>query len=245
MTRCIMPSLLRNLKPLLCYWLVWLGPSARGLPAQEGEKPMSCNPGHFPSRGFRHVHCRRIGDHRPDQSPRRFCGCMEIITGRCITSRYSRTARSGFHGSPAELRDIPIGTHMHGYFHLPPLGEGKGSYDPASAEGPSAISSEAQPCGVIGRRRELLPNVAVRDGRSCRSTQLRAKSIVVPTGDLVKDGINTPVYLRHQRVHASFGKVAKLVDLTDIAPEQARAVQPDLVAGLARQGIHDFGNLAR
>ena len=28
-----------------------------------------------------------------------------------------------FNGAPAELRDIPIGTHVHGYFHLPPVGE--------------------------------------------------------------------------------------------------------------------------
>jgi hypothetical protein len=30
-----------------------------------------------------------------------------------------------YHGAPAELRDIPLGTHVHGYFHLPPLGEEK------------------------------------------------------------------------------------------------------------------------
>src|SRR5471032_2812539 len=29
----------------------------------------------------------------------------------------------GYHGAPAELRDIPLGTHLHGYFHLPPAGE--------------------------------------------------------------------------------------------------------------------------
>lgn len=28
-----------------------------------------------------------------------------------------------FHGAPAELRDIPLGTHVHGLFHLPPAGE--------------------------------------------------------------------------------------------------------------------------
>ena len=30
-----------------------------------------------------------------------------------------------YHGAPVELRDIPIGTHVHGYFYLPPVGEGK------------------------------------------------------------------------------------------------------------------------
>ena len=30
-----------------------------------------------------------------------------------------------FHGAPAELRDIPIGTLLHGYFFLPPVGEEK------------------------------------------------------------------------------------------------------------------------
>ena len=28
-----------------------------------------------------------------------------------------------FNGAPAELRDIPIGTHVHGYFFVPPVGE--------------------------------------------------------------------------------------------------------------------------
>jgi hypothetical protein len=28
-----------------------------------------------------------------------------------------------YNGAPAELRDVPLGTHVHGYFHLPPIGE--------------------------------------------------------------------------------------------------------------------------
>ncbi len=28
-----------------------------------------------------------------------------------------------YHGAPAELRDVPIGTHLHGYFYLPPEGD--------------------------------------------------------------------------------------------------------------------------
>ena len=30
-----------------------------------------------------------------------------------------------YNGTPAELRAIPIGTHVHGYFYLPPVGEEK------------------------------------------------------------------------------------------------------------------------
>ena len=30
-----------------------------------------------------------------------------------------------YNGAPAELRDIPIGTHLHGTFYLPPKGEEK------------------------------------------------------------------------------------------------------------------------
>src|SRR5436305_223212 len=30
-----------------------------------------------------------------------------------------------FNGAPAELRDLPIGTHVHGYFFVPPVGEEK------------------------------------------------------------------------------------------------------------------------
>lgn len=29
----------------------------------------------------------------------------------------------GYHGAPAELRDVPLGTRLHGIFHLPPAGE--------------------------------------------------------------------------------------------------------------------------
>jgi len=28
-----------------------------------------------------------------------------------------------FNGAPAELRDVPLGTHLHGYFHRPPAGQ--------------------------------------------------------------------------------------------------------------------------
>ena len=28
-----------------------------------------------------------------------------------------------YNGAPAELKDIPPGTHVHGYFYLPPVGE--------------------------------------------------------------------------------------------------------------------------
>jgi hypothetical protein len=30
-----------------------------------------------------------------------------------------------YHGAPAELRDIPLGTHLHGSFYLPPKDEEK------------------------------------------------------------------------------------------------------------------------
>src|SRR5205807_825669 len=28
-----------------------------------------------------------------------------------------------YNGAPAELRDVPLGTHVHGRFHLPPAGD--------------------------------------------------------------------------------------------------------------------------
>ena len=42
-----------------------------------------------------------------------------------------------YHGAPAELRDIPIGTHLHGRFYLPP--EGSKTIPPP--EGASAVRS--------------------------------------------------------------------------------------------------------
>src|SRR5579871_6437883 len=45
-----------------------------------------------------------------------------------------------YHGAPAELRDIPLGTHLHGYFYLePPSAESK----PKPAGPPVRISIEA------------------------------------------------------------------------------------------------------
>ena len=29
----------------------------------------------------------------------------------------------GYDGAPAELRDISLGAHVHGYFHVPPAGD--------------------------------------------------------------------------------------------------------------------------
>ena len=55
------------------------------------------------------------------------------IDGDFVDDRYHRAPPHHFnllpygqvwyHGAPAELRDVPIGTHLHGYFYLPPEGD--------------------------------------------------------------------------------------------------------------------------
>lgn len=55
------------------------------------------------------------------------------VDGDFVTGRYHKAPPHEFallpygmvyyHGAPAELRDIPLGTHLHGSFYLPPKGE--------------------------------------------------------------------------------------------------------------------------
>lgn len=91
-----------------------------------------------------------------------------------------------YHGAPAELRDLPYGTHLHGYFHRPPAGE-ENTIPPVPAE---------------QRRHEIPQNhaISLADDFSHYSGQGQAWKLVAydtkksklevePIGTLVKDGI--------------------------------------------------------
>jgi len=119
-------------------------------------------------------------------------------------------------GAPAELRDIPIGTHMHGYFHLPPVGE--------EATIPPLPKDQSQ--------FQLKHNHAVSleddfsfyqrrgQGWNVVSTDVtKGKINVAPTGEKVNNGINTPYTFDINEV-TKVWKARRLVDLADIAPGQ-------------------------
>ena len=102
------------------------------------DAPLPVQPGQFPPAGSAHLlagemirmdHVNRTGQLRPDRR------------GDQRTDDYDRAVRFTmlpygtirYHGAPAELRDIPIGTHLHGQFHWDPKAgrDGKGAFSQA------------------------------------------------------------------------------------------------------------------
>lgn len=121
-----------------------------------------------------------------------------------------------YNGAPAELRNIPLGTHVHGYFYLPPAGE-EGTIPP--------LPKDMQ-------RYQIKHNHAVsleddfsfyqRRGQSWKVVSLDAvkgKINVTPTGQLVKDGLNG-AYTFDIDDLTQVWKGRSLVELADIAPDQ-------------------------
>jgi len=122
-----------------------------------------------------------------------------------------------YNGAPAELRDIPLGTHVHGYFYLPPVGE----------------DATIPPPPKDMQRYQIKHNHAVsmeddfsyyaRRGQGWKVVSLDAvkgKLNVAPAGQLVKDGINT-AYTFDIDDLTKVWKGRTLVDLAEIAPEQS------------------------
>lgn len=121
-----------------------------------------------------------------------------------------------FNGAPAELKDIPIGTHVHGYFYVPPAGE----------------EATIPPLPKDMARYEIKQNHAVsleddfsfyqRRGQSWKVVSIDAgkgKINVAPVGQMAKDGINTPYTFDIDDV-TKVWKARTLVGLADIAPDQ-------------------------
>ena len=88
----------------------------------------------------------------------------------------------GYHGAPAELRDVPLGTHMHGYFHLPPAGEEE-TIPPHQRSQPNNHALTLEDDFSYYRRRGQAWKVAAVDLK-------KGKLDVAATGKPVKDGIN-------------------------------------------------------
>lgn len=121
-----------------------------------------------------------------------------------------------FNGAPAELRDIPLGTHVHGYFYLPPVGE----------------EATIPPLPKDMERYEIKQNHAVsleddfsfyqRRGQSWKVVSIdskKGKIDVAPAGQMAQDGINTPSTFDIDDL-TKVWKGHTLVELTDIAPDQ-------------------------
>ena len=121
-----------------------------------------------------------------------------------------------YNGAPAELRDIPIGTHVHGYFYLPPVGE----------------EATIPPLPNDMAKYEIKQNHAVsleddfsfyqRRGQGWKVVSIdpnKGKINVAPVGELAKDGINTPYTFDIDDITKVWNG-RTLVDLAEIAPEQ-------------------------
>lgn len=121
-----------------------------------------------------------------------------------------------FNGAPAELKDIPIGTHVHGSFYLPPVGE----------------EATIPPLPKDMAKHEIKHNHAVsleddfsfyqRRGQSWKVVSIdvnKGKLNVAPMGQLVKDGVNTPYTFDIDDL-TKVWKGRSLVDLADIKAEQ-------------------------
>jgi hypothetical protein len=121
-----------------------------------------------------------------------------------------------YNGAPAELRDIPIGTHLHGEFYPPPVGEEQ-TIPPLPAEQQRhqipqnhALSLEDD-FSYYQRRGQAWKIVAI-DTR-------KGKLDVTPVGDLVRAGIREKATFDIDHV-TRIWKQRQLVDLDQLAPDQ-------------------------
>lgn len=119
-----------------------------------------------------------------------------------------------FNGAPAELRDIPIGTHVHGYFFVPPAGEEQTI--------PSLPEDEKQFTIRQNHAISLEDDFSFyqRRGQAWKIVSVdieKQKLLVEPAGSKTDDGINTAYTFDIDRV-ARVWKARRLVDLEDISP---------------------------
>lgn len=106
--------------------------------AEKKPEPHLIQPGQFPPEGSTHYlagemiqmdHVNRTGQLRPDRRDDQRTD--DYDRAHLFTMLPYGTLR--YHGAPAELRDIPIGTHLHGEFHWDPKAGkgGKGAFSRA------------------------------------------------------------------------------------------------------------------
>ncbi len=122
-----------------------------------------------------------------------------------------------YNGAPAELRDIPIGTHVHCYFYVPPLGEEETI--------PSLPKDQAQFQIKQNHAISLEDDFSFyqRRGQAWKVVSIdtkKGKINVAPTGETAKDGLGKPYTFDIDDVTRVW-KGRKLVDLADVAADQA------------------------
>lgn len=137
-----------------------------------------------------------------------------------------------YHGAPADIRDIPPGTHMHGQFLLPMEGEEE-TIPPVSEEG-----RERNPLSGYNHAILLEDDVSfyTRRGRSWKvlgteqggGPAPRLKLSVEPVGPDIEEGINKPVLLDIDS-STRVWKDRQLMDNDQLAPGQQ--VQVNLTWG--------------
>lgn len=119
-----------------------------------------------------------------------------------------------FNGAPAELRDIPIGTHVHGYFFVPPAGEEKTI--PPLPKGQEQFEIKFN----HGISLEDDFSFYQRRGQAWKVVSLdvaKGKLNVISMGKAAKDGITGAYTFDIDHVTRVWKKRA-LVDLKDITP---------------------------
>lgn len=117
----------------------------------------------------------------------------------------------GYNGAPAELRDVPHGTHMHGYFHQPPAGEEE-TIPAHQRSQPHNHAITLEDDFSYYRRRGQAWKIVSIDLK-------KGKLDVAATGKVVKDGINGKHTFDIDAV-TRIWKERKLVDLDSLALEQ-------------------------
>jgi hypothetical protein len=106
--------------------------------AEKKPEPYLVQPGQFPPDGSSHYlagemiqmdHVNRTGQLRPDRRDDQRTDDYD----RALLFTILPYGTLRYHGAPAELRDIPIGTHLHGEFYWNPTAgkDGKGAFSQA------------------------------------------------------------------------------------------------------------------
>ena len=119
------------------------------------------------------------------------------------------------HGSRALIRDLPIGTHVHGYFVLPPEGE---------EETIPPLPEDQKKFAIAHNHALSLEDdfsFYQRRGQHWKVTSLdieKGKIYVEPVGEMAKDGINKAYYFDIDRVTRVW-KDRRLSELEDIKSE--------------------------
>ncbi len=121
-----------------------------------------------------------------------------------------------YQGAPAELRDLPLGTHVHGFFHLPPQGE----------------EATIPPLPPSQQRHAIKQNHAVMladdfshyqdQGQSWKIAALdlkKGKLDVIPSGELAKHGLREKSTFDIDGV-TRIWKQRALVELDAVRPDQ-------------------------